>query len=152
MITTVTGFWRDYLRPVLQRPRRVQLAALCYRGDGAEREVLLISSRDTGRWILPKGWPMTGKSSGETALQEAWEEAGVAEGTVSDRPLGSYTYRKGLDAGWSVPVETTVYPVLVHRLSNSFPEAHERQRIWVPPGEAAERVNEPELAALLRAF
>lgn len=152
MINTVTAFWRDYLRPVLQRPRRVQLAALCHRGDGAGREVLLVSSRDTGRWILPKGWPMTGKSSGETVLQEAWEEAGVSDGLVAPAPLGSYRYQKRLQTGWSVPVETTVYPVLVRRLSNSFPEAHQRQRIWVTPMDAAERVDEPDLAALLRAF
>ena len=70
-------------------PRFTQLAALCWRKSGSGREVLLVSS-SAGRWILPKGWPMRGRTEGEAALREAWEEGGVARGRVERRPLGEY--------------------------------------------------------------
>ncbi len=111
----------------------------------------MITSRGTGRWIIPKGWPMAGKSSAETVLQEAWEEAGV-RGRAEAEPVGSYSYDKGLSSGWSVSVETTVYAVEVEELSDDFPEAHQRRRKWVSPAEAAGMVKEPELQELLANF
>ena len=64
------------------RPERHQVAALCWRmGQGGAVEILLVTSRDTGRWVIPKGWPMDGKSASAAAAREAWEEAGV-KGTV----------------------------------------------------------------------
>ena len=70
------------------RPTRIQFGALPYRFDRhADLEVLLITSRETGRWIIPKGGPIKGFKPGQTAALEAYEEAGV-RGRVSARPLG----------------------------------------------------------------
>lgn len=129
---------------------RPQVAALCFRDNGTQKEVLLITSRDTGRWIIPKGWPMAGKDDRHAAIQEAWEEAGV-RAVASEAPaVGTYTYDKRMDDGASVPVEATVYPVRVARLEERFPEAAQRERKWVTPSQAANMVQEPELQDILR--
>ncbi|WP_090209233.1 NUDIX hydrolase [Yoonia litorea] len=124
------------------------MAALCYRGQGTRREYLLVTSRDTGRWIIPKGWPMRGLSSDETALREAWEEAGVKRGKAAPEPIGHYTYDKMRDSGLAVPVEALVYSVEVKELAEEFPEADQRKRKWVSADEAAEMVRESELKLL----
>ena len=138
------------VKPLLRRPKRLQIAALCYRETGPRKEVLLITSRGTGRWILPKGWPINGLDAGQAALQEAWEEAGVRKGSVESRAIGTYTYDKALDEGWSIEIETLVYPVEVEAIREKFPEAHQRKRTWVDPSEAANMVREPELQSILR--
>jgi 8-oxo-dGTP pyrophosphatase MutT (NUDIX family) len=128
-----------------------QYAALCYRPSGRDtHEVLLITSRDTGRWIIPKGWPMKGRSGAESALREAFEEAGV-EGRLSSTPIGVYSYDKILPDGVR-PCIVTVYPVEVTQLSKDFPEKGQRARKWFTPRKAAEKVNEPELRALIETF
>ena len=90
---------RDLLGRILgRRPPALQVGALCLQaGTG---KVLLVTSRGTGRWIIPKGWPMDGRSAGGAALREAWEEAGV-RGQVEERPLGRYSYDKKLTRGLS---------------------------------------------------
>ena len=150
MIHQLKSVWRGYVMPMLQRPERLQVAALCYRTRPQGREVLLITSRGTGRWILPKGWPINGKDGAESALQEAWEEAGVAEATAASEPLGSYHFIKNQDNGTAEPVMTLVYAAEVRRLADQYPESHERKRQWMPPAEAANLVHEPELRDLLR--
>ena len=142
--------WSDMLLPILQRPKRLQVAALCYRDTDAGRRVLLITSRDTGRWIIPKGWPIDGLDAAGTALREAWEEAGVQRAEIECEAAGQFEYDKGLDDGWSVPVETRVYLAKVLELSEDYPEAGERDRRWFSPQEAADLVEEPELKAILR--
>lgn len=128
-----------------------QYAALCFRRTGKhEHEVLLITSRDTGRWVIPKGWPMRGKSGSECALREAYEEAGV-EGSPSPAPIGVFTYDKVLPDGVQ-PCIVSVYPVEVERLRNDFPEKGQRERKWFSPKKASEKVDEPELRSLLRSF
>lgn len=128
-----------------------QYAALCYRRAGKSGlEILLITSRDTGRWIIPKGWPMKGKSGADCALREAFEEAGV-EGIPSSVPVGVYTYDKVLPAG-PQPCIVTVYPVEVTGLLKDFPEKRERERKWFKPRKAAGKVDEPELRSLLAGF
>ena len=144
--------WADLVQPMFQRPKKVQVAALCYRETGADKEVLLVTSRDTRRWIIPKGWPINGKDSIGTALQEAWEEAGVREGLGAKTALGSYTYDKSYASGWSEKVETIVYPVAVTDMRDDFPEAEERNRKWVAPQVAANMVSEPELKNILNQF
>lgn len=144
--------WDEYVVPMTQRPKRLQVAALCYRGTGDDTEVLLVTSRDTGRWIIPKGWMMRGLDARGAALREAWEEAGVRLGQSPDEPIGSYTYDKRLESGWSFPVETLVFPVEVEDLSDEFPECHQRQRRWVEPSKAASMVQEPGLKSILLAL
>ncbi len=129
----------------------VQFAALCTRRKAGRIEVLLITSRDTGRWILPKGWPMAGKSGGETALTEAWEEAGVV-GHLAGASLGSYGALKELVSGTPMPSRVEVHPVRVERLAAKFPEKGQRRRKWMTAKKAAKSLAEPELAALLRAL
>ena len=140
--------WDNVLAPLLRRPKRLQVAALCHRGDGDTREFLLVTSRDTGRWIIPKGWPIRGLKSNETALREAWEEAGVRNSRASKDPIGTYSYEKRQPAGWAMPVKTLVYSVAVEDLSEEFPEAHERSRKWVKADDAAQMVNEAELKSI----
>jgi len=144
--------WGEVLHPLLQRPKKMQVAALCYRDGPKGREVLVVTSRDTGRWIIPKGWPMRGKESSEAALQEAWEEAGVRKGKASRDAVGHYNYDKRKAAGWSEPVQAWVYPIEVTELADKFPESKERKRKWVSPKEAANLVHEPELKDLLSQF
>ncbi|MTI00529.1 NUDIX hydrolase [Roseibium sp. RKSG952] len=149
MAKKLRKIWDEVARPLFLRPRRVQFAALCTRKAGDRDDVLLITSRDTGRWIIPKGWPIDGLDGSETALQEAWEEAGVRVADAEKEPMGHYTYDKVLKDGTAEPVLTSVYHVRVAELSDKYPEAHQRERVWVSPDVAAERVQEPELRDLL---
>ena len=136
--------------PLLRRPKRLQVAALCYRNEGTQRKVLLITSRDSRRWVVPKGWPMDGYDAAGAAMQEAWEEAGVVDGNINREPVGSYDYDKLLDNGAEVPVQTTVFEVEVENMQDDFPEAAERELKWVSPQEAADLVDEPGLQEILR--
>lgn len=129
----------------------MQYGALCWRHGAAAVEVLMITSRDTGRWIIPKGWPMTGLAPEAAAAQEAWEEAGV-EGRVHPRCLGRYGYHKVLAVLAEVPCAVAVYGIEVTRLAEKYPEARERHRAWFPLVEAAALVQEPDLSRLIRAF
>ena len=144
--------WDEVVSPMIQRPKRVQVAALCYRGTGDGKEVLLVTSRGTGRWILPKGWPMDGKNAAEAAQQEAWDEAGVAKGKLDRGPVGAFEFDKEMDCGGIARCEATVFPLEVETLADEFPEADERSRKWVAPEDAARMVNEKGLKDLLRAF
>ncbi len=142
--------WTDFIGLILRRPSRYQVAALCWREKRGGVEVLLISSRTTRRWILPKGWPKSGHDGAGTALEEAWEEAGIRIGSVPPVRVGRYSYRKRLSGGVPVHTLVDVYAMHVTDLLDSFPEAGQRDRKWFPPEEAASLVQEPELAALLR--
>lgn len=130
---------------------RLQYAALCYRVSGGAPEVLLITSRDTGRWVIPKGWPIDGLSPAESAAREAFEEAG-ALGRVSEIALGLYGYPKQLDTGEMVHLMVAVFPLAVEACARDWPERGQRRLKWLSPRKAAAKVNEPELRALLRAF
>lgn len=130
---------------------RIQYGALCWRQGTGGVEVLLITSRDTGRWVIPKGWPMPGLSPESAAAQEAWEEAGV-EGMVNPVTVGRYGYHKCLSVEATVPCAVAVYGVRVDRLVDEFPEAKERRRQWFSSDEAATLVNEPDLGRLIAGF
>ena len=124
-----------------------QIAALCWRLQDGVMQVLLISSRDTGRWVIPKGWLIDGLDPSAAAAREAWEEAG-AKGTVARMELGAYGYDKQLKTA-SVPCSVTVFALQVQRLADRFPERKQRRRRWVSPDAAAKLVQEPGLQALL---
>lgn len=147
-----------YLRqvPIRLRSRhktdlRAQFAALCYRIRKDKPEILMITSRDTGRWIIPKGWPEDGKTPAQCALMEAWEEAGV-KGRVSGPCLGLFSYDKQIPDEDPMPCAAMVYPVRVRALADAFPEMGQRKRKWMRPKKAAIRVDMPELAEMLRGF
>ncbi|MTH58905.1 NUDIX domain-containing protein [Paracoccus litorisediminis] len=126
----------------------MQVAALCLDGKG---KILLVTSRGTGRWIVPKGWPMPGRTLADAAMQEAWEEAGV-RGRVNQSSLGSYHYDKQQDHGFAIPVEVRVFALEVDELADDYPEKDDRKRRWYRPDRAAELVTESELKKLLRAL
>ena len=129
---------------------RQQFAALPYRTAG-ELKVLLITSRETRRWVIPKGWPMKGKSPQATAAREAMEEAGVV-GQIAKKALGAYAYDKRLKTGQSVPCLVEVYPLKVSAQKSRWPEKKERTSQWFDWEEAAQAVEEPGLAELIRAL
>nr|WP_136686186.1 NUDIX hydrolase [Rhodobacter xinxiangensis] len=125
-----------------------QCAALCWRDTGSDVEILLITSRDTGRWVIPRGWPMDGKTFSEAAAQEAWEEAGV-RGVVHPIPLGRYSYWK---PQLHKHLDVSVFALNVKEVLCSFPERGQRERIWLPPSGAAAKIAEPALAAMIADF
>ena len=123
--------------------------------DGCE--VMLVTSRETRRWIVPKGWPMKGREDHNAAAQEAFEEAGI-RGRVHKHPIGAYTYRKVLDRGSPPRAEVRRFEtcrVMVYRLDveeecADWREAAQRTRQWFTAREAAERVSEPRLASMIQ--
>ncbi len=137
-------------RLMFRRPERVQFAALCYRfrKKSAMPEMLLITSRDTGRWVIPKGWPMENRASHEVAAREAWEEAGV-KGQVSPDSIGSYRYDKRMSHGLKLSVVVKVYPLVVFDMAKRFPEKGSRRLEWMSFTEAAGNVAEPSLRTLI---
>ncbi|WP_453978158.1 NUDIX hydrolase [Brevundimonas sp. Marseille-Q4549] len=128
-----------------------QVAALPWRLEDGQRRILMITSRETRRWVIPKGGRMVGKSDPEAAAQEALEEAGV-KGDIKDHSIGVFRYAKGLKDGGQRLCVVSVYPLEVLIQLGAWPEAHQRERRWMTPAEAAEVVHEPDLAALIRDF
>jgi 8-oxo-dGTP pyrophosphatase MutT (NUDIX family) len=114
-------------------------------------EILLITSRETRRWVIPKGWPMPGLSAAESAAQEAYEESGI-RGQMAARAMGHYTYSKRRRGGAKKRFRVDVFAMEVTEVLDLWPEAHERARQWLSPQEALALVEEPELAALIRTF
>ena len=140
------------VRPEPDREPRTQYAALPWRRrDVGGLEVLLITSRETQRWVIPKGWPMKDKAPGDCAAQEAFEEAGVI-GVIARKSLGAFHYDKRLRSERQQHVRVLVYALEVQEERDIWPEMAERDRNWTTPNEAAGLVDEPELRALLSKF
>lgn len=139
------------LEDATKRDVRTQFGAVCWRLKDEEVQVLLITSRGSGRWIIPKGWPMDQATPAEAAQTEAWEEAGV-EGKVSPVCLGIFSYSKELDPGETLPCVVAVFPVKVKELKKNYPERTARRRKWFSSKKAAKLVEEPELATMIRNF
>lgn len=128
-----------------------QVAALCFKlSDINKVEVLLITSRRSKRWVIPKGWPIKGLKAHKAAEQEALEEAG-AVGNILDFCVGKYSYRKELDNKY-ITCEVSVYPLNVTELIEDYKERKQRARTWVSLKVALENVFEPELKQILRNF
>jgi 8-oxo-dGTP pyrophosphatase MutT (NUDIX family) len=150
-LTILSGIAQS-MQLMLRRPQRRQYAALCYRETSVgELDILLLTSRDTGRWVIPKGWPMGAKAGHEVARQEALEEAGVT-GEAGVVPLGIYSYQKRMHDDFCVPCGVEVFPMRVTGCVDSFKEKGKRQLEWVSPSTAAARVAEPELRDLILRF
>jgi 8-oxo-dGTP pyrophosphatase MutT (NUDIX family) len=139
-------------RALAEGKTALQCAALPWRetADGGV-EVLLVTSRETRRWIIPKGWPIKGRQPWECAAREAREEAGV-EGEVEHEAVGLFHYLKRLKRDVDLPCRVEVYPLKVTRQRKSWPEMHERDFRWMSPAEAVEVVAEPELKTLIDQF
>lgn len=113
--------------------------------------VLLVTSRETKRWVLPKGNPIKGLAPHAAAAREAEEEAGLL-GAACPTPLGAYRYRKKLRTGASLMVDVDVFPFAVTTELHEWQEQHERERRWFSLGDAANAVDEPDLGDLIRTF
>jgi ADP-ribose pyrophosphatase YjhB (NUDIX family) len=125
-----------------------QVAAIPFRVNASgEIEVMLVTSRTTVRFIVPKGWPMKGKSGRRAATIEAQEEAGVL-GKTQKEPAGAYSYWKRL-ANRFVRVDVIVYLLEVTEELANWPEAKRRQRAWLAPADAAMLIDEPDLSTLV---
>lgn len=130
---------------------RTQFAALCYRIKDEKVQFCMITSRGTGRWIIPKGWPMDGETPSDAAATEAFEEAGL-RGKIKHQPIGVYSYNKARANDDDLPCIAVVYPMKVKRVLTKWPEKKQRQRKWVSRKKAAELVNEPELRDIMLRF
>jgi 8-oxo-dGTP pyrophosphatase MutT (NUDIX family) len=129
----------------------LQYAALPWRRVHGQIEVLLVTTRTTGRWIVPKGWPMPGSKPSECAAREALEEAGVV-GEIAAEPVGSFSYEKRRKSGEVLPCKVEVFPMEVVRQRRSWPEKDSRQTCWCSIDEALTRVPEPGLRRLIAIF
>ena len=129
---------------------RSQFAALCFRMNEGEVEFCLVTSRGTGRWITPKGWPMHNQTPADAAATEAWEEAGLT-GVAYDRCLGVFSYLKPLNRV-TAAVVCMLYPVEVTHEHAKWPERKQRKRQWFTREEAAAAVAEKELKAIIMGF
>jgi 8-oxo-dGTP pyrophosphatase MutT (NUDIX family) len=130
----------------------LQFAALPWRiSAGGTREVMLLTSRETRRWVVPKGWPMKGRKPAEVASQEAYEEAGLVGQVVGKRPIGNFHYEKRL-AKKAILCEVRVFLFRVERELNDWPEKGQREGRWFNAKEAAALVEEGGLAEIILRF
>jgi 8-oxo-dGTP pyrophosphatase MutT (NUDIX family) len=132
------------------RSKRVQYAALPFRPAGASgTEVMLVTSRGRQRWIIPKGWPHSGRAPCDSAAREAFEEAGVL-GAIGRRSVGSFRYKKRLKKGRVAVCDVHVFPLNVARQRRQWPEKNQRDIKWVSVREAAATVKNGRLREIIR--
>mgnify|MGYP001169309206 CR=1 FL=1 len=128
-----------------------QIGALCYRFTHKNVKILLVTSRRSKRWIIPKGWKVEKMSNRKSVALEAWEEAGV-QGRVSDRSIGTYYYRKRTAKDDFLTCAVKVFALEVKASKKKFPEREQRKLKWVNPTKAIDSVSEPELKTVLKNF
>jgi hypothetical protein len=147
-LEVVAATKKNAVRMARRGERVRQVAAVPFRlaADGS-LEVMLVTSRETRRFIVPKGWPMKGKSGRKAATIEAEQEAGVVGKTLK-KPAGSYSYWKRLSNHF-VRIDVTVYLLAVTEERADWREIGSRQRAWLSPADAATLIDEPELATLV---
>jgi 8-oxo-dGTP pyrophosphatase MutT (NUDIX family) len=117
----------------------------------AALEILILTSRQSKRWIIPKGWPIKGLTPSRSAAREAFEEAGVI-GKIGTRPIGNFRYKKADENGAGADCEVKIFPLLVKRQIASWPESEQRVIQWIDPAKAISLIGEPELKSLVAAF
>jgi len=137
--------------PKFAASTRRQCGAVPFTIDGAGRvRVALLTSRETQRWVIPKGWPMAKRSAAEAARREVREEAGLIGTIINAKPVGHYLYKKRLAPGKLVSCRVAVFLLRVRREFDMWPEREQRIRAWFSPEVAATLVAEKRLAAILR--
>lgn len=134
-----------------RKPASAQYAALPWREAAEGLEFLLITTRRTRRWIVPKGWPMDGRAPSAAAAREALEEAGVS-GEVSEKPVGSYRYFKERKSGEIVPCKVDVFALKVKLQRKNWAEKDIRELRWCSLNEALACVGEPGLRQIIARF
>lgn len=133
------------------KPPRLQIAALPWRQVEDRVEIMLITSRGTGRWVVPKGWPEGQEALHVSAAREAYEEAGLT-GYISDKAVGSFQYEKRKVSGMVNRCQVLVFPLEVRHVAADWPEQNQRKREWMDLKRAAGSVDEPELSSIIRVF
>ncbi len=128
-----------------------QIGALCYWSNDKNIKILLITSRRSKRWIIPKGWKVDMMSNRKSVALEAWEEAGV-QGRVSKRSIGTYYYRKRSGKNDFLTCAVRVFALDVKARKKKFPERGERKLKWVNLNTAIDLVTEPELKTVIKNF
>ena len=132
-------------------PIRRQCGAVPFTVDSFGRvRVALLTSRETQRWVIPKGWPMAKRGAAEAARREVREEAGLSGTIINVKPVGHYVYMKRLAPDQAVACKVAVFLLRVHRELGVWPERAQRVRAWFSPEVAAALVAEKGLAAILR--
>ncbi|QBR72691.1 NUDIX hydrolase [Beijerinckiaceae bacterium] len=128
----------------------LQYGALPYRfSDSGALEILLVTTRRTKRWMIPKGWPIKGLKGTKSAAREAYEEAGV-QGSIRIKATGVFSYAKRFDdCDFVIPCEVLVFPLLVKRQNKTWPESRQRQTRWFTPEEALSAICEESLRGLI---
>ncbi len=129
----------------------IQFAALPYKLEDGKPLILLVTSRETKRWILPKGQPEKRLKPHEVAKAEAYEEAGM-KGVVGKKSFATFASSKRLKSGTELPCLVKVYLLRVESERDTWPEQGQRERRWFTPGEAAAIVGEPGLVPILLEF
>ena len=118
----------------------------------AALEILIVTTRQSRRWIVPKGWPIKRLTPSRSAAREAFEEAGV-RGKIGARPIGNFRYKKAADEnGAEANCEVKVFPLLVKRQSATWPEFGQRVAQWVDPEKAISLIRVPELKLMVAKF
>ncbi len=117
-------------------------------GENGQIQVMLLTSRETHRWVIPKGWPIKGLKPAEVAAREAYEEAGLAGRIIGKRRIGMFEYQKQLPGG-PVLCEVRVFLLWVNGQSRKWPEKTQRETRWFDPAEAAALVDEDGLAEII---
>ena len=125
-----------------------QCAALPLQERDGETHVLLVTSRETRRWVLPKGWTEKRGRGARQAAQEAFEEAGIL-GRIGTTPIGAYAYPKRLEDGATVTCDVEVFALAVEQLLDEWPEKSQRERRWFTLPQAAMAVEEGGLVTLM---
>jgi len=125
-----------------------QAGAIPFTNNDDDLRVLLITSRDTGRWVIPKGGVKLGQTALQAAEAEAYEEAGI-KGIAQSTPLGIYTYGKRLNAGVVMPTTVEVFALHVTKQLKNWPERAQRRFEWMSAFDAAAAVEEPGMKLLL---
>jgi 8-oxo-dGTP pyrophosphatase MutT (NUDIX family) len=132
-------------------PKFKQIAAIPWRLDpGGSLRILLITTRETGRWIVPRGWPIRGMTAPASAETEAFEEAGVT-GVIGTEPIGEYVYEKRFPKK-SEPVLVEVYDLKVEAELANWPEQGQREARWMSASDAIGQVQEAGLKTVLQSF
>jgi len=131
------------------KPKR-QVAAAIFRGAGDNRELLLVTSRDTGRWIVPKGWIEDGEDGADAALRETWEEAGMVCEVMPGGPIGHFRYIKQRPRRGDAVCDVDVYLLKMVEEKDQWPEKDQRRRKWFPIATAIGLVGEDGLKEVIR--
>ena len=142
-----SGKWKNRIRKVKAGKELEQAAALPYRFENGQLEILLLTTRNTKRFTLPKGWPMKRKSLAEAAHVEALEETGL-EGILAPDIIVHFFYWKRLKSVF-IPIKVSVLPLFVLQELSCWQEQNESCRKWLSTDEAQLLVDEPELVSLL---